>query len=50
MMALVKNDPKWEKQVFPPHLMAQAYINEERDLSMPDVKDYDRGGYQGVLP
>jgi hypothetical protein len=24
MMALVRNDPKWEKQVFPPHLMAQV--------------------------
>lgn len=39
MVALVKNDPKWEKQVFPPHLLAQAEIAEYRDLSMPALKE-----------
>ena len=41
MVALVKNDPKWEKQVFPPHLLAQAEIAEYRNLAMPEIKEYN---------
>ncbi|CAD8151227.1 unnamed protein product [Paramecium pentaurelia] len=39
MIALVKNDPKWEKQVFPPHLLAQAEVGAYKDLSMPALNE-----------
>ncbi|CAD8069342.1 unnamed protein product [Paramecium sonneborni] len=39
MIALVKNDPKWEKQVFPPHLLAQAEIGAYKDLAMPALNE-----------
>ena len=50
MMALVKNDPKWERQVFPPHLMAQAQINEQNFLGAPEEREFDNGGYEGLFP